>query len=97
MENLIEIWKVDIEKIVVDGYNRKVIEVTSNITGRKEFDEKILIFQLEDLTKDNDIIDDYGHWSGCKKATNEFFGEEFVLNNFKKLDYTGIMLKKICY
>jgi hypothetical protein len=43
------------------------------------------------------IIDDYGHWSGCKKATNEFFGEEFVLNNFKKLDYTGIMLKKICY
>ena len=61
MENLIEIWKVDIEKIVVDGYNRKVIEVTSNITGRKEFDEKILIFQLEDLTKDNDIIDDYGH------------------------------------
>ncbi len=61
MENLIEIWKVDIEKIVVDGYNRKVIEVTPNITGRKEFDEKILIFQLEDLTKDNDIIDDYGH------------------------------------
>jgi hypothetical protein len=62
VENLIEIWKVDIEKIVVDGYNRKVIEVTSNITGRKEFDEKILIFQLEDLTKDNDIIiDDYGH------------------------------------
>jgi hypothetical protein len=61
VENLIEIWKVDIEKIVVDGYNRKVIEVTPNITGRKEFDEKILIFQLEDLTKDNDIIDDYGH------------------------------------
>lgn len=54
-------WKGDLEKIVVDGYTRKVIEVTSNITGRKEFDEKILIFQLEDLIKDNDIIDDYGH------------------------------------
>lgn len=61
MENLIEIWKGDLEKIVVDGYTRKVINVDSKITGRKEFDEKILTFQLEDLTKDNDIIDDYGH------------------------------------
>ena len=61
MENLIEMWKGDLEKIVVDGYNRKVINVDSKITGRKEFDEKILTFQLEDLTKDNDIIDDYGH------------------------------------
>ena len=61
MENLIEIWKGDLEKIVVDGYTRKVINVDSKITGRKEFDEKILIFQLEDLIKDNDIIDDYGH------------------------------------
>jgi len=61
VENLIEIWKGDLEKIVVDGYTRKVINVDSKITGRKEFDEKILIFQLEDLIKDNDIIDDYGH------------------------------------
>ena len=61
LEKLIEIWKNDLENIQVDGYSRKVIEVNSNITGRKEFDEKILTFQLEDLKKDNDIIDDYGH------------------------------------
>ena len=61
LEKLIEIWKNDLENIQVDGYTRKIINVDSKITGRKEFDEKILTFQLEDLKKDNDIIDDYGH------------------------------------
>ena len=62
LEKLIEIWKNDLENIQVDGYSRKVIEVNSNTTGRREFDEKILTFQLEDLKKDDDIIiDDYGH------------------------------------
>lgn len=61
LEKLIEIWKSDLENIQVDGYTRKVINVDSKITGRKEFDEKILTFQLEDLKKDDDIIDDYGH------------------------------------
>lgn len=41
------------------------------------------------------IIDDYGHWEGCKKAVDKFFGEEFVTNNFVKLDDTGIMYKKV--
>jgi hypothetical protein len=40
------------------------------------------------------IIDDYGYWSGCAKAVDEFFGKEFVNNNFQKLDNTGIMYKK---
>jgi hypothetical protein len=40
------------------------------------------------------IVDDYGHWRGSRHAVNEYFGEEFVQTNFKKLDYTGIMLQK---
>jgi len=40
------------------------------------------------------IIDDYGHWDGCKKAVDEFFGINFVDKNFKKLDYTGIIFQK---
>jgi hypothetical protein len=40
------------------------------------------------------IIDDYGHWSGCAKAVDEFFGKEFVDNNFQKLDYTGRLFYK---
>ena len=40
------------------------------------------------------IIDDYGHWTGCKKAVDEFFGEDFINKNFKKLDYTGISYQK---
>lgn len=40
------------------------------------------------------IIDDYGHWQGCRIAVDEFFGQEFIKNNFQFLDYTGIMYKK---
>jgi hypothetical protein len=40
------------------------------------------------------IIDDYGHWSGCRQAVHEYFGQSFTENNFIKLDYTGIMYKK---
>lgn len=38
------------------------------------------------------IIDDYGHWSGAKKATDEFFSNKEI--NFKQIDYTGIKLIK---
>ena len=40
------------------------------------------------------IIDDYGHWAGCRKAVDEFFGEGFVSVHFTRLDETGIMYKK---
>ena len=40
------------------------------------------------------IVDDYGHWAGCKAAVNEYFGEEFVKEHFEILDYTGIMYRK---
>jgi len=40
------------------------------------------------------IIDDYGHWKGCRKAVDEYFSKEFVEGRFERLDYTGIMYKK---
>lgn len=38
------------------------------------------------------IIDDYGHWNGCKKATDEYFSSQNI--EFKNLDYTGRLLVK---
>ncbi len=37
------------------------------------------------------IIDDYGHWDGCRKAVDEYFGPNgkaapILLN---RIDYTG--------
>lgn len=38
------------------------------------------------------IIDDYGHWQGCKLAVDEFFSNtQYTLN---PIDYTGIYLRK---
>ncbi len=36
------------------------------------------------------IIDDYGHWKGCKKAVDEYFNNK---NNFflQQIDYSGII------
>ncbi len=35
------------------------------------------------------IIDDYGHWQGCKKAVDEYFEQENVPILFNRIDYTG--------
>lgn len=33
------------------------------------------------------IIDDYGHWEGCRKAVDEYFADKKILLN--RIDYTG--------
>lgn len=39
------------------------------------------------------IVDDYGHWSGCRKAVDEYFGHDIP---FLRIDYTAIALVKPC-
>jgi O-methyltransferase len=36
------------------------------------------------------IIDDYGHFMGCKKAIDEYFGKMKINPFFEQIDYTGI-------
>lgn len=38
------------------------------------------------------IIDDYGHWKGCKKAVDEFFDDKS--SEFIQVDYTAVYLIK---
>ena len=35
------------------------------------------------------IIDDYGHWEGCRKAVDEYFEKEKVRMLLHRIDYTG--------
>ncbi len=35
------------------------------------------------------IVDDYGHWQGCKKAVDEYFGENKITIFLNRIDYTG--------
>ncbi len=40
------------------------------------------------------IIDDYGHWSGSRKAVDEFFAERGLSIFLHRIDYTGRMAIK---
>jgi len=40
------------------------------------------------------IIDDYGHWTGCQKAVDEFFQEFHLPPFFHRIDYTGIITQR---
>jgi len=37
------------------------------------------------------IVDDYGHWKGCKKAVDEYFGPELRKED---IDYTCVRMRK---
>ncbi len=36
------------------------------------------------------IIDDYGHWKGCKKAVDEYFSDKKNIF-FQHIDYSGLI------
>lgn len=42
------------------------------------------------------IIDDYGHWQGCRKAVDEFLGNLSCEHEIEQIDYTCIRLFKKC-
>lgn len=35
------------------------------------------------------IIDDYGHWQGCRRAVDEYFQEHEIAMMLNRIDYTG--------
>lgn len=40
------------------------------------------------------IVDDYGHWSGAKKAVDEFFANRKIFPFLNRIDYTGRLFIK---
>lgn len=40
------------------------------------------------------IIDDYGHWEGCRKAVDEYFAQKGIPLLLARIDYTGRMALK---
>jgi O-methyltransferase len=40
------------------------------------------------------IIDDYGHWQGCRRAVDEFFSSRQIAICLCRIDYTGRMAVK---
>ncbi len=40
------------------------------------------------------LIDDYGHWEGCKKAVDEFLAKRNIVANLQKIDYAGVYFQK---
>jgi O-methyltransferase len=40
------------------------------------------------------VIDDYGHWEGCSRATDEFLNERGIEIELTRVDYTGRYFRK---
>jgi hypothetical protein len=40
------------------------------------------------------VIDDYGHWQGCRKATDEFIKQRNLKIDLSSTDYTGVYFQK---
>ena len=40
------------------------------------------------------IIDDYGHWEGCRKAVDEFIKKRNLCVLLNRIDYTGRLIVK---
>jgi O-methyltransferase len=40
------------------------------------------------------VIDDYGHWEGCRRATDEFLRERGIDVTLTRVDYTGRYFRK---
>jgi hypothetical protein len=41
------------------------------------------------------IIDDYGHWAGCRKAVDEYFSSLKFSPLLHRIDYTGRIAIKL--
>ena len=41
------------------------------------------------------ILDDYGHWAGCRKAVDEYFMENKINYLMNRIDYTSRVIVKI--
>ena len=40
------------------------------------------------------VVDDYGHWKGCKQAIDEFFKKRNITSKLNKVDYTRVFFRK---
>ena len=40
------------------------------------------------------IVDDYGHWQGCRQAVDEYFASDPARPLLARIDYTGRMAVK---
>ena len=57
---------------------------------------KAILNNLYEQVVENGIlqVDDYGFWSGCKKAIHEFEDDKKIKFNLTKIDDTGVWFKK---
>jgi O-methyltransferase len=58
---------------------------------------KFCLEQLYDqvITGGYVVIDDYGHWQGCRKAVDEFIEQRQLQVSLTSVDYTGVYFQKM--
>jgi hypothetical protein len=85
---------------IVKGWFQDTLPVTKDKIGRIAIlrldgdwyeSTKVCLENLYDLVIPGGyvIIDDYGHWVGCKRAIDEFFTKNNITVKLYDIDYTG--------
>ena len=101
-----EILKLNEKNVVIKkGWFRDTLPVSKNEIGKIAIlrldgdwyeSTKVCLDNLYDKVASGGyiIIDDYGHWEGAKKATDEFLAKKGIKPDLVKIDYTGVYFIK---
>lgn len=95
LENVIMV-KGMVEHTINESSNKDGIALLRLDTDWYESTRHELVHLFPKLSKNGPlIIDDYGHWEGCRKAVDEYFSQHNVAILLSRVDYTGRMGVKI--
>lgn len=92
-KNLINIVKGDVCRTLLDDLNQpesiSLLRLDTDWYESTKIELEVLYPKI--LKNGILIIDDYGHWKGCKKAVDEYFKDSILI---EEVDYTCVKIKK---
>ena len=90
-ENFLHYHKGDVAKTLLEDVPEKVSVLRMDTDWYESTKIELEVLYPKIVSGGFLIIDDYGHFVGCKKATDDYFKKIGVDPLFKQIDYTGVL------